>query len=301
MEIKEGKDLLKDVRVEASQKETDALLKAFAEDKPVADKIRSLKLSRAQVKENIGLVAAYKDDVDYCAHCPGLAACHKETPFYQSDLILKDGLLSRTYGPCELYMHEQTILGAYVYRDFPDEWLDLTPAILSNSERVIKVLISFNKANGNKQTPWVYMTGEIGSGRSYLAAAFSNGCALQGEHVAFMNANKRFDELKGLAVENKKAFDARMQELQAVPLLVIDDFGSEYKSDYVRDQIVMPLLTERAKRNLMTVFLSDYQPEEIEALYATTRSGAIMAKKLVGLIQSKISGVTVVQKGVETL
>jgi primosomal protein DnaI len=280
-------------------KEAQALLDGFAADQPVSEKIRSLGLTKAQVKANLGFIADYQNDVDYCAHCPGLSACHKAAPFHQSDLILVEGRLERTFGPCELYSQQQTIFASYLYRDFPDEWVSLRPNRLSLSERVGKVTSAFSKAKKSLTNPWVFLTGEIGSGRSYLTAAFTNGFVLNGGKAAFLNANSRFDELKGLAVKDKRAFEVRLKELESLPLLVIDDFGSEYKSDYVRDQIVLPLLTERAKTNLTTIFISDYSLSEIKELYSSSRASAIMAGKLVALIESKISGVTIVSKGIE--
>lgn len=296
-----NEELNKIVSLPNVSKEVDALIASFSEDKAVAAKLRSLGLTRAQVKANLGLISAYKDDCDYCARCPGLKGCAKDVPFHKSDLVLTEGRLDRTYGPCELYLREQMMLGSYLYRDFPDEWLDLETKKLSNSIRVQKVMLALMKASNSPSKPWVYLTGAVGSGRSYLTVAFANGYALSGKKVAFLNANKRFDELKGLAVQNKKAFDARMDELQKAPLLVVDDFGSEYKSDYVRDQIVMPLLAERAKNNLLTIFLSDYSLDEIKELYSSTRSSGILARRMVELIQSKIEGETIVEKGLEAL
>jgi primosomal protein DnaI len=296
MAIKESSEIIQSIGVPSqAAKQTDALLKAFGEDKPVADKIRSLKLSRAQVKENIGLISDYKDDVDYCAHCPGLAGCHKANPFYQSDLIVKDGMLSRTYGPCERFMHQQTILGAYVCRDFPDEWIDNNLDTISKTDRENSLMaVLFGLVPNNR---WAYLIGDIGSGRSYLTAAFCNSMALGGLRVAFMNANKRFDELKGLAVNNKRYFDQRIKDFETVPFLVIDDFGSEFKSDYVRDQIVIPILLERAKRNLPIIFISDYHVNEIQTLYSTNRSAELMASKMAKLISSRIGKETQVAAG----
>jgi DNA replication protein len=281
-------------------RETQALLDGFAADRLVFEKIRSLGLTKAQVKANLGFIADYQSDVDYCAHCPGLSSCHKDSPFHQSDLLLVDGKLERTFGPCNLYMQEQTIIASFLYRDYPDEWVGLRPENLSRSSRVRKITSAFTEAKKSPTKPWVYLTGDVGSGRSYLTAAFANGFVVNGGKAAFMNANKRFDELKGLAVKDKKAFENRLMELESLPLLVIDDFGSEFKSDYVRDQIVLPLLTERAKKNLSTVLISDYSLQEIKELYSTSRSSAIMAGKLVALIEGKIAGVTPVEKGLES-
>ena len=140
----------------------------------------------------------------------------------------------------------------------------------------------------------------MGSGRSFLLASYANLSVSQGQSVAFINANKRFDELKGLAISARGLFEKKMVELETCSLLVIDDFGSEFKSDYVRDQIVLPLLNERAKNNRLTFFASDYTPDEIQALYSNDKTAAIYARSLANLIRSHIAKVTVVKKGFET-
>jgi hypothetical protein len=63
-----------------------------------------------------------------------------------------------------------------------------------------------------------------------------------------------------------------MAELENCDLLVIDDFGSEFKSDYVRDQIVMPLLNERAKNNRPDLLRERLYPRrDPDALLAVTK------------------------------
>lgn len=286
---------------EGIKKEEDALMSSFANDPLLAKKLRDLHLSKADVRANLGLISAFQEDLHYCAKCPGTAQCEKEPPLHTSELLLSEGRLERTLGPCAPYLQEQIVLSSYLYRDYPLEWLSVSPTSLSNSQRVKEVFLALAKAVKSPVHPWVYLTGPVGSGRSYLAAAFSNGYALQGKRLAYMNANSRFDELKGLAVKNKPLFDRTMAELESLSLLVIDDFGSEYRSDYVRDQVVMPLLNERAKKGLMTIFTSDYSLAEIKELYSQNRASTLLASKLTSLIESKIDGPTIVERGCDGL
>jgi primosomal protein DnaI len=79
-----------------------------------------------------------------------------------------------------------------------------------------------------------------------------------------------------------------MKTLESIEYLVIDEFGSEFKSDYVRDQIVLPLLSERSKEHRITFFASDYSLEEIEELYGAKYGGRLIAKKLVSLIKNNL-------------
>jgi primosomal protein DnaI len=278
----------------------EALQDVFA-DTALLNELHKMGLTDEIITREIPLVSSYQDDRAYCAHCPGLDQCEKEpNPQASMKLVLLHGLLQREYSPCSLYMEKDRLLKGYLYRDFPEEWLSVLLKSLPKSKRILTVVKAFVSAEKNPDQSWVYLVGEMGSGRSYLLAAYANLQVSQGLKVAYLNANKRFDELKGLAISSRPLFEKRMGELESLDLLVIDDFGSEYKSDYVRDQIVLPLLNERAKKNLPTFFASDYSLEEIQNLYSTDKTSAIYAKGLVNLIRSHILSPVTVEKGFET-
>ena len=296
------KELKEDLSNYVPSKKSDVALNEILSDAPFLEKLRKMGLSQKDIVENLALISTYHDDSGYCAHCPGLEKCAKvPTPQVSMELISLDGVLSRSFGPCAKYLAKEKLKDAYLYRDFPEEWLNATPTSLPRSKRVAAVFNAFAKAiNEESPTPWVYLVGEIGSGRSYLLAAFANGFAQAGKKVAFLNANKRFDELKGLAINDKRRFDERMDALIHADLLVIDDFGSEFKSDYVRDQIVLPLLRERDKNHALTFFSSDYSLAEITTLYSTSKASAIQAGQISKLITKNIGQPTKVEKGFET-
>src|SRR5574344_2824625 len=296
-------DELKDkIQSYAPKNATNKALNDVLSDGALLEELRKSGITERTIERELPLVSSYQDDRAYCLHCPGLDQCQKEpNPQMAMKLVFVDGLLQREYSPCELSLEKNRLLNGYLYRDFPEAWLGNTLKGLPRTTRVKVVMSAFASALKDPLKNWVYLTGDMGSGRSYLLATFCNNLVDGGSKVAFINANKRFDELKGLAISARALFEKRMGELENCDLLVIDDFGSEYKSDYVRDQIVMPLLTERAKNNLLTIFLSDYSLDEIKELYSSTRSSGILARRMVELIQSKIEGETIVEKGLEAL
>jgi primosomal protein DnaI len=292
------KDSLKAYAPKTSNNEA---LRAILADPAFLKELHALGLGEEAIEENLPLVSSYQDDRSYCAHCPGLEACQKDpNPQATMKLVWLNGLLQREYSPCELYMAKQRLLQGYLYRDFPEEWLSSMPNALGRSTRTRDALGAMNLASKSPAQPWAYFTGVMGSGRSFLLATYANLFVSQGLSVAFINANKRFDELKGMAISARGLFEKKMAELETCYLLIIDDFGSEFKSDYVRDQIVLPLLNERAKNNRLTFFASDYTPDEIQTLYSSDKTAAIYAKSLVNLIRSHIAKVCVVEKGFET-
>ena len=84
----------------------------------------------------------------------------------------------------------------------------------------------------------------------------------------------------------KEDFDKKLDLYSNVPILVLDDFGNEFKNDFVRDAILFPILSTRASKRLLTIFTSDFSVSDIEALYSNTKAGAIRAKQIAKLILS---------------
>jgi primosomal protein DnaI len=277
-------------------------LSAILNDGRLMTELRLLGLSKENVIANMPLISAYQDDRKYCEKCPGLEKCVKEpSPQMEMKIKKENGHLSRIYSPCHLYIEQDMLRKSYIYRDFADEWLSFSfSTIRNNSERFKSFMKEWNFSISHPDKNWLYLEGEMGSGRSFLLACAANTEAGEGHSkIAYINANRRFDELKSLSVSNKYLFAKQMDLLENCDLLVIDDFGSEFKSDYVRDQIVLPLLFERSKKNLRVYFTSDYTLDEIRTLYGTNRAAEIQAKVLVETIKARINKITTIYPGVE--
>ena len=94
------------------------------------------------------------------------------------------------------------------------------------------------------------------------------------------------DRLRALSIEDKAKFDKEMAKIEDCPLLILDGFGDEYKSDFAFSTVLFPLLRERAKRNLVTGFSSDFSLAQIEEMYAA-KVGRPRAHQLADLVLAK--------------
>ncbi len=261
------------------QQRVDSLLDSIKCDKELMDKLKELGIEDEEIPSYVPLLITYQDNKKEVEQDPKTLQMVLE--------ISDSGKLTCHYEETEISKEERRLIENYYIRDFSDEWLGASlKSFRTAREKELKKQIA--KVFKDNLRNWFYVYGSLGTGKSYALAAFTNDLAKKGKKVAFINANKRFDELKGLAIKNKDEFDKTMQSLTDVYCLVIDDFGSEYKSDYVRDQIVMPLLNERSKKHNMTFFASDYSLDEIEELYSNKYGARILSKKLVSLIRDNL-------------
>jgi primosomal protein DnaI len=299
---KEAKDLIGSIRVtNVTEEDEERAVSGLFADQNVRPALESLGVSHDEAKRNLALLLSYQDDKKPCVDCPGLEACPKEMA--RTSITLQrddDGFLTMTYGPCDRYLRREGVRLGYLVRDFPDEWLSLNPkSIQPSSQRINDFVAYILAAVSSKEHPWAYVKGEDGSGRSYLTAAVTNFLSSKGARIAFMNVNRRFDELKGLGIKDKKRFDLNMTAFSSCDVLVLDDFGSEFKSDYVRDQILMPLLRARNRDRLPTIFLSSLSIEDIQSLYDYNRSSGVLARQIADMIRKNIDHVHVLEHGVE--
>lgn len=285
----------------ASNKEVSLALQKCLSNPETKKVMASLHLEDKDVASHLPLFLSYLEDIAYCSKCPGLDKCAKEIPLTVSTLgVDENGDLTRGFGPCELYSNKEKLLSSFTFRDYRDEWLSLTPnKVTPKSERATAVFSYLGKTLKDKEHPWAYLQGEEGSGKSYLLVAFINAMALQGAKVNYLDCSKRFDELKSLSITNKNLFNQTISELGKCDILVLDNFGGGYRSDYIRDQVLIPLLAERSRQKLFTYFASPYSLEEIVSLFAVNHYGEVPAKGLGDIIKKNIDKVMVVQVGFE--
>ena len=176
---------------------------------------------------------------------------------------------------------------------FPEEWRKISIediALKANRVRVplVREFVSIQEGESRR---WLYLYGNNGIGKSYVAVALTNTFVRSGNgRAVVLDSNRRIKELSDLSRKNATKFDEAMKELSSVDLLVLDDFGDEYKSEYTRDMIVIPLLNSRAKNNKLTMFTSSFTIDEIGTLYSVgDKSGSIRSKQLLNILKRKVN------------
>lgn len=265
----------------------DEMIESLRQDVEVYEIIKqTLNPSLKMVRENISKFTAFKDDYDYCRKCPGVENCHKATPHLQLRLVNDNGMIERLFTPCHKILKRIEIDSKYLYVDFPEEWKESSVKTIDKTAERNRIIKLFSQYLMGESGRWIYVRGGHRVGKSFLMATLVNDfIAIKKEQAAFINSATRIKELNDLAFNDKERFAKSIVELSNVPLLVFDDFGNEYKNDYVRDTIVLPILIERAKNRKLTFFTSDFSIIEIGQLYETSKAGAIRARQLTRLLK----------------
>ena len=256
-------------------------------DKEVMTYLKKLGIEDEEfIRNNVATIMLLKDDLDYCRNCPGFTNCNKPHHHYVFTLNYDGNNIGKALKPCELKVKDEKINESYLIRDFPDAWREMSVAKLDKSKVRMPLIKRYKEALETSRN-WIYITGSHRSGKSIAAAAILNGfIKLKKGKGAFLNYPERARELQDYTYNNKDDFNNLIHLYSTVDYLVIDNFGNEYKSEYVRDSITLAILNERARRGLVTIFTSEFDFDDIAYMYSLNQAGKARGKQLKNLLTS---------------
>jgi|GEM_PF-4343805 len=115
--------------------------------------------------------------------------------------------------------------------------------------------------------PWVYVYGEVGNGKSHLSAAAANG--LTRAHIPLIFGTMP-DTLAMITDAPMEARPVIIRYLQTVPVLILDDFGTEKATDY-KLETTFRIINWRYTERLPTLFSSNIPPLHLPEIRISSR------------------------------
>ena len=271
----------------SDQKMIDDMKKYFLQSPTSVKYIKDLGISDSEIDDNISKIFEFAFDVEYCKKCPGVKKCAKTNPLLCIKIVYDHGVVDRQLVPCKELLKQITFQKQFIVRDFEEDLLDSNLRSIDRNQGRDEAILKYHSFIKEKDNSWIYLTGSKNSGRSYFAAALVVDAAKRDRGpVCFLDTSLRFNELNDMSKKKTEDFQKKLELYSNVPILVFDDFGNEFKNDYVRDAILFPILSTRASKRLLTIFTSDFSISDIEALYSTSKPGAIRARQVANLIKS---------------
>lgn len=278
-----------DLQLEEDTELLQKMMDAYQRCAPAVKYCKQLGISDELIERYITRVYDFVCDVNYCAKCPGVKKCEKENPYLIHKIALEDGRVVLQLSPCSKLIERVGFEKQFEVRDFNDSWLDVTLNDVDKSEpkrAAIKQYIAYTK---DQEYNWIYLTGNGGSGRSFFAASIAIDAAKRGfGPICFLNSAKRIRELAELAgKKNTEEFQKTLDKYINARILVLDDFGNEFVNDFIRDTIIYPIISGRDNKKLLTIFTSDFNINEIETLYSTSKAGQLRAKQICKILKAE--------------
>jgi len=246
-----------------------------------------LKLTNKEAERFLAALLDYQEDVHYCASCPGLENCAKAHSHFCLRLERDGEILTRHYDPCEKMLSLSSFEKRYIRCSFPSTWRDenlrsIEPSVSSRKE----VMLAMGKIIKGTPDRWLFLTGSAGSGKTYMLACLANDITKERGKGVFFDTEALFCELKEKSIKDRQGFEELFNAVCNSSILVLDDFGNEYKTEYVYTSILFPVLAYRDKANLPTAFSSDFTLEQIVSMYKS-KIGPERANQLKNLLKRR--------------
>ncbi|HUY79909.1 MAG TPA: ATP-binding protein [Ktedonobacterales bacterium] len=128
-----------------------------------------------------------------------------------------------------------------------------------------------------KSSPWVFLTGSVGTGKTHLLAAATNALMARGEAALYVLSPDLLDYIRagfGSLVTSRFSGDdatARLDLVREVDWLIVDELGKERGTDFAHEQL-FSLLDYRYRRHAHTLIASNQQPSD-QPDYLASRLG----------------------------
>ena len=272
----------------------DEKLKELYQDPYFLEFLKQYDLPKEMVRDSLGIFLDYVDDQHYCEKCPGIEKCAKKVPCMVAIPVIEETGIERKMQMCPKMFARRNIEKKLLVYDFPQEWLANDIFSQSDVDYVknrLDILKSLTSLVEETSKEWIYLYGGPRWGKSYLVASFL--VTYLKKHPtkrgAFLDSSMRIKELSDLSFIDKNQFQQVLNSYIDIDVLVLDDFGSGYMSDFIRDTVVYPILNQRLKDKKLTIFVSKIPLKKLETyLSGKSASGRIQAGQIVDIIRAMI-------------
>ncbi len=118
-------------------------------------------------------------------------------------------------------------------------------------------------------TGWLLLLGSYGCGKTHLAAAIANAALERGLQTYFAIAPDLLDHLRAAYAPNSEgSYDDRFEAVRTVPLLIIDDLGTENTTPWAREKLYQ-IFNHRYNYRMPTVVTSNVDLDALDPRIAS--------------------------------
>ena len=238
-----------------------------------------------------------------CSNCKGLIHCPFKLSGYSYLPRVIDSRLEFDYQPCRYKVRElkkNSYQSNVFIFDLPFDIKNASmDSIYSNDSNRYDAILWINKFLGNyrkgKIGKGLYLSGNFGSGKTYLISALFNELAHDGVASAIIFWPLFLRDLKASFSSD---YGSKFDFVKRVPLLLIDDIGAEATTSWGRDEIFCPLIQYRMQEHLPTFFTSNLDLKALEEHFSISKGNVdkIKARRIIERINQLTDQVVMVSK-----
>lgn len=203
------------------------------------------------------------EELDNCSNCPGLIYCKNRLDGHIMYPEKKGNQIIFSYAPCKFEKERKEKEANRMTRDKELALASMKDIDGTDKKRipVVKWLVEFCKnydRTGNHKG--LYLHGTFGCGKTFLISAAFNELSKKRISTEIVYLPELLRDLKS----DFDSFGDRIEYLENVDLLLIDDIGAEKVTEWSRDEILGTILQHRMNNYKTTFFTSNLTINELE-------------------------------------
>ena len=260
--------------------------------------VKRLKLNKELTKKHNSELMDTVNELANCSNCKGLFMCKNKLEGNVLYPTLDNDTLKFIYMPCKyqkelMQKEEEKRVSLNELNNARMKDIDLSD---KKRLKAIKWLKEFyDKYEPVNTLKGLYLHGSFGSGKTYLIAALFNELEIK------KHANTEiiyFPELLRNMKEDFSLVEDKLNYLQNVDILLIDDIGAENVTVWGRDEILGTILQYRMNNKLTTFFTSNLTIEELERHLSLTKGSedTVKARRIIERIKQLTDDIEIVSE-----
>lgn len=218
-------------------------------------------------------IAEFVDGIRGCQNCPGLKSCNQPIRGHFPTLTPQAGNLTLQYAPCHFFKSQQHLANIDTLH-MPKSMATASFETMhtdANREELFRLGMDFVvNYRQDEYKKGLFLYGSMGSGKTYAVCAIANELAKRGIGCAVVYFPELIAQIKEGFNANENNNVASVEKLKNVPVLMLDDIGSESVTSWMRDEILGRILNHRMNHELPTFFTSNFDFEQLQTHYAQT-------------------------------
>ena len=294
---------IKDVNVKTKKINLEAEYLKAKKDPIFIKIITSLDIDDKELMKYTSKLVQCANELNNYGHKEDKSYSYNEVPGFILTPYEVDGILNFRYVACKEKEEElnnaEYLKNGYRFEVSKDIRNAKMKDIYTNDKNrvpLIKWITSFIKDyKAGKKVKGLYLSGNFGSGKSYIISAMLNELVKDGHKVAMIYYPEFLRILKS---SFKTDFDEEYDYARKADLLLLDDIGAENITSWSRDEILGPILQYRMDNNLPTFFTSNLNINELEIHLSESKNDVdkLKAKRIIERIKYLTEDLTLISE-----
>ena len=231
------------------------------------------------------------DSNNKCLKCKGLECCENENNGYR--LVYENE--SFKFAPCKYMLEKQKqnknknlIKTLYLPTKILEARIEDYDVNSESRKKIFQKINEFITASRNNEySKGLCLMGSFSIGKTYTLACIANELARNSIESLLIYFPDLVTDLKN-AISDNNRYESLINLLKSIPVLMLDDFGSENMTPWVRDEILGPVINYRLLENKPIFMSTNLKPSEFKPHLAIDKSseGALKADRIISRLNS---------------